>query len=443
MSKKEETTNVSQVEVDIDELLGVGTDTVMLADESNDTAVKEDTDKKSIFAPLSPDLSFLDKPENKSGNENKVEAKADTTEDKEEETVAENATTETSKEEVADFLDAPEFENEVENSEDDKKKGGRPTALVSATKNLIENGLLNPFRDDNGDAESIENYTAEDFEELIKVNLEHKSKELEEKMPEQFFKNMPREMQEAYAYIAEGGTDIKSMFSALSTSVEVAELDPGKEPHQKQIIRTYLNATNYGTPEEIEDELYSLEDRGDLEKKANQFKPKLDKMQQQIVADKIARQQEEVKQRQASSQMYIDSVYSTLEKGELNGLKLDTQTQNMLYSGLVQSNYSSMNGNGYTNMLGNLLEKYQWGTKDEKPRHDLIAEALWLLADPSGYKSKLKEDTEKQTHEKTLRTLKTEQSSKNISSSSVKEEKPSSRSVSRGIPRPKRNFFGR
>ena len=79
MSKKEETTNVSQVEVDIDELLGVGTDTVMLADESNDTAVKEDTDKKSIFAPLSPDLSFLDKPENKSGNENKVEAKADTT----------------------------------------------------------------------------------------------------------------------------------------------------------------------------------------------------------------------------------------------------------------------------------------------------------------------------------------------------------------------------
>ncbi len=73
----------------------------------------------------------------------------------------------------------------------------------------------------------------------------------------------------------------------------------------------------------------------------------------------------------------------------------------------------------------------------------MIAEALWLLADPTGYKAELKEDTEKQTHEKTLRTLKTEQSSKNISSSSVKEEKPSSRSVSRGIPRPKRNFFGR
>ena len=41
MSKKEETTNVSQVEVDIDELLGVGTDTVMLADESSATAEKK------------------------------------------------------------------------------------------------------------------------------------------------------------------------------------------------------------------------------------------------------------------------------------------------------------------------------------------------------------------------------------------------------------------
>ena len=245
-------------------------------------------------------------------------------------------------------------------------------------------------------------------------------------------------MQEAYAYIAEGGTDIKSMFSALSTSVEVAELDPGKEPHQKQIIRTYLNATNYGTPEEIEDELYSLEDRGDLEKKANQFKPKLDKMQEQIVADKIARQQEDVKQRQASSQMYIDSVYSTLEKGELNGLKLDTQTQNMLYSGLVQSNYPSISGK-QTNMLGHLLEKYQW----VEPRHDLIAEALWLLADPDGYKTNIKSNVEQQTNEKVLRTLKTEQATKSTTTARDDESKSSRSPQKRGVQRPRKNFFGR
>ena len=89
-------------------------------------------------------------------------------------------------------------------------------------------------------------------------------------------------------------------------------------------------------------------------------------------------------------QKYIENVYNTLEKGELNGLKLDNRTQNMLYAGLVQSNYPSISGK-QTNMLGHLLEKYQW----VEPRHDLIAEALWLLADPDSYKSKIKEQAQK------------------------------------------------
>jgi len=59
-----------------------------------------------------------------------------------------------------------------------------------------------------------------------------------------------------------------------------------------------------------------------------------------------------------------------------------------------------------------LLEKYQF----VEPRHDLIAEALWLLADPNGYKNKVREQGSKQALEKTVRQLKTEESRK-ISSS--------------------------
>jgi hypothetical protein len=46
----------------------------------------------------------------------------------------------------------------------------------------------------------------------------------------------------------------------------------------------------------------------------------------------------------------------------------------------------------------------------------LIAEALWLLADPNGYKGKVREQGSKQATEKTVRQLKTEESRK-ISSS--------------------------
>ena len=109
------------------------------------------------------------------------------------------------------------------------------------------------------------------------------------------------------------------------------------------------------------------------------FKPKLDAMQQDLLNQRLAEQETQAKLRAEQSQNYIDSVYTALEPGELGGLKIDNKVQNMLYSGLVQSNYPSINGK-QTNLLGHLLEKYQW----VEPNHGLIAEALWLLADPDG-----------------------------------------------------------
>jgi hypothetical protein len=60
-----------------------------------------------------------------------------------------------------------------------------------------------------------------------------------------------------------------------------------------------------------------------------------------------------------------------------------------------------------------LLEKYQF----VEPNHGLIAEALWLLQDPDGYRTKIKEQGSKAAVEKTVRSLKTEESRKLSSSS--------------------------
>ena len=88
-------------------------------------------------------------------------------------------------------------------------------------------------------------------------------------------------------------------------------------------------------------------------------------------------------------------------------------------------------------MLGHLLEKYQW----VEPNHELIAETLWLLADPEGYKSQIKNAASKQTVEDTVRKLKYEQANRN--SSSVQEEKEQSASPGRKIQRQPRNIFSR
>ena len=227
------------------------------------------------------------------------------------------------------------------------------------------------------------------------------------------------------------------MFQALASSTEIKELDISNENGQKQIIRAYLQATNYGTPEEIEDELYSLEDRGELNKKAKQFKPKLDAMSEQIVKQKVQQQEAQARQRAEHSQKYIENVYNTLEKGELNGLKLDNRTQNMLYAGLVQSNYPSISGK-QTNMLGHLLEKYQW----VEPRHDLIAEALWLLSDPEGYRKTINTSVTTENNKETFRKLKTEQSMKSTTSMPEDNRETTYRRPE-GIVKPKRNFFNR
>lgn len=428
---KQDTTNVQEIDVNLDELLGTGADTVMLADEK--------PEKKNVFSPMTPDTTFLDKADFAANVEKeKVEAEAKTKEETVEKTETKEPLKRVTMEDVSDALAQPGTEEEDDDYQEEKKnKGGRPTALVSATKSLFEKGLLKPFQDENGNDESIDNYTAEDFQELIEANFEEMENKLMNQVPESFFSQLPPEMQQAYNYIANGGTDLKAMFSALAASNEIKDLDVNAESDQKNIIRAYLQATNYGTPEEIEDELYSLEDRGDLKKKASQFKPKLDAMQQQVIEQRVKKQEAEAKQRQAQSQKYIESVYSTLESGKLNGIDLDNRTQNMLYAGLVQSNYPSVNGR-QTNMLGHLLEKYQW----VEPNHGLIAEALWLLADPKGYRSSIKGNVEREVNEKTLRTLKTEQATKSVSSAS---EERSSNNVKRqsGIQRPRRNFFGR
>ena len=115
--------------------------------------------------------------------------------------------------------------------------------------------------------------------------------------------------------------------------------------------------------------------------------------------------------------------------------KIDRKTQSLLYNGLVNPAYPSINGKN-TNLLGHLLEKYQF----VEPNYDIITEALWLLADPKGYKATLMKQGENKAVEQTVRKLKTAQATKTTSAGNVqKEEKTAAR---RKLPRQK-NIFKR
>jgi hypothetical protein len=402
-----ETTQVEQVDINLEEILGTpGAENVLLPE--------DEIKKPGMFTVPTTDLSFIDNEEEKTEEIKKQE-------------------------EVLSAL--KEIDQEILGASDDdddqvkeKKSAGRSKVAKDGTvelvKKLIESGKIIPFDDD----KPIDEYSLNDFEELIEANFAERENKVKQEVPVEFFDSLPEELQVAAKYVADGGEDLKGLFRVLSDVEEKRTLDPKNAKDQESIVREYLRATNFGTEEEIDEEIYAWKDREELESKAMKFKPKLDKMQEQIVSQKLAQQEQLRKQQQVAAQTYMTNVFNTLNTGELGGIKLDKKVQGLLYNGLVQPNYPSISGKP-TNMLGHLLEKYQY----VDPRHDLIAEALWLLADPDGYKAKIKEKGSNETVEKTVRTLKTEQAKMTSSAPVIEKEE----TVQRRIPRSGTNIFKR
>ena len=372
----------------------------------------EDDKPKSMFSKENVDTTFLDNPARPSNKIEDAEKKAEV-----DETIAE--------------LDS------LISQEEDAGNKGRPkidkSGLYELAQKMIEEGALVAFDDD----KPLEEYSTKDFRELFEANFQEREDKIKKNVPKEFFNSLPEELQIAAKYVADGGQDLKGLFRTLAQVEEMIQLDPSNEYDQAEIARQYLYATNFGTAEEIESEVQDWNDLGKLEQKANQFKPKLDRMQEEIVARQLAEQEHKKEQQAHAAKAYTDNVYNTLLTGELGGIKIDKKIQSQLYSGLVQPNYPSISGKP-TNMLGHLLEKYQF----VEPRHDLIAEALWLLSDPDGYKGRVREQGSKEATEKTVRMLKTEESRKNTPSArdDEQEDRRSSK-PQRTIPRNTGNIF--
>jgi hypothetical protein len=400
-------TSVQEVDLDIDSWLGApGADSI-ITPESKD----KETEKPNFFSPAKTDLSFLDEP-----------AKS------EEEKVVSQETTAVLSDLDKDLLDVDD------EGDDPVKKPGRPktekSGLVEFLKKRIESNEMFAFDDYDEKKQSLDDYLGglaeKDIEELWKANMDNLKNEVASQTPAQFFESLPEELQYAAKYVADGGQDLKGLFGALAQVEQVRELDPTEETDQEYIVRSYLQAKGlHSTVEEMEEEISTWKDAGLLEKKAKQFKPKLDQMQEQVVQYHLQQQEEMKEQQETAAAAYQQNVFEALRPAEINGLKLDKKTQAQLYTGLVQPQYPSISGRP-TNLLGHLLEKYQF----VEPNYPLIAEALWLLSNPDEYRGSLMKQGKNAAVEQTVRQLKTEQSRKN-GGSYYEEEESRTRKISR------------
>jgi hypothetical protein len=410
--KNMEETTVEKVDIDIDEVFGASADNITLAE--------EEPKKPNMFSRPGSEADF-------SFTKAKEESEAEESEADEDDVEVE-ANTETSNAEIKaqgnDILDDISIDT----------RGRKPiNGFTDVINKMVKSERLFAFDDD----KPLDEYTAKDIEELLEANLEERANQVRRETPKQFFDALPNELKVAAQYVANGGTDLKSLFKTLAQAEETFEIDASSEAGQERIITEYLTNTEYGTPEEIAEEIEIWKDLGKLEQQAMKFKPKLDKMQEKVVAQRLQQQELKQKQQAEASKQYMNNVYHTLKDGSLGNMRLDKKTQALLYNGLVQPAYPSVSGKN-TNLLGHLLEKYQF----QEPNYTLISEALWLLADPNGYKSRIMELGAKQSTEKTVRKLKMEQANKGTASLGVAEREKEEKPKKRTIPKPT-NIFKR
>lgn len=370
---------------------------------------------KTIFSKPSPaDLSFL------------------------EETTDEDGKTKMTTAEVKDTLE--ELDEQLSTMDDDAttSKAGRKkidkSGLVETFSKLIDEGVLIGFEDE----KPLEEYSVKDWKELIQANFEEKEKAMREQTPKEFFESLPEELQYAAEYVAKGGKDMKGLFRALSQVEEQRSLDPSNDDHQELIVRQYLNATNFGNGDQalIEDQVEEWVNNGTIAKRANQFKPKLDEMQNEVLRGKLEQQEQFKIKQQKQKEAYMENIYNTLKPAELNGVKIDSKRQKFLWDELTGLKYDSLQGRP-TNLLGKLLEDYQFG---DTPRYDLIAETLWLLSDPEDYKESIRKQAKSEATQETVKKLKTEEARKLSSTSSTNEEDEQPKRKTLAKPR---NIFSR
>jgi len=394
-------TTVAEVDFDnLDDLLGIPSASSVIAPVDS---------KNSVLKSDKVDISFLDKIDD------------DDTESLKDPEVAKAAVSALVDDE---FTGGPsDAADEVE----EKDKGGRPRltkdAMIEAATRLIDKGVLQPF----DDGKALTDYTVDDFEELIQANIDSQTSEVAQNAPVQLFQQLPEEVQAVIHYALNGGQDIKSVFSQLARAQETFDLDVSNEQDQESIARQYLNLTGFGSTEEIEDEVNVLKDRGDLQKYAERYKPKLDARQAEVIEKRLKDQQSAQARKNDMEKKYHDVVYNTLNNNNLNGIPLNNKVQTMLYYGLTDATkYQDAKGNP-TNALGYLLEQHQFG---EKANPSLVAEALWLLADPVNYRNSVKQLGANVANANTVRALRTEEASRNTSSTGIGEQNTNASRVS-------------
>lgn len=253
------------------------------------------------------------------------------------------------------------------NDDDDSSEGTQFTALAN---DLYKLGV---FTDEGDDQEPIS--TAEEF--LDRFNAEKKKGAAE--IVENFIGQFGEDYQEAFDAIFVKGVNPKDYFGTYNQVVNFAEMDLSDEGNQVKIMKQALANQGFD-PEDVETEVERLKNYGDLESVATKHHKVLVKKEAAKLQQMEANAQQELQQKQAVKNQYINNVQSILQDKikakEFDGIPINPKLATELQDFLLVDKWKTPTGETLTDFDRAILDMKRPENHEMKVKVGLLLKML-------------------------------------------------------------------
>ena len=263
---------------------------------------------------------------------------------------------------------------------------------------LVEEGVLLGFENGN-----IETY--EDFKELISLNAENIAQQATRDVFSEQLRELPPQFQSIMKYGLNGGQDIQGLLNSWAEAERTIGLDMTTLEGQEEIVATYLNMINYGTPEQIAADIEMWKDLGYLQEKAEAYKPKLDEFQMQQILAKEQEAEHYQQQVNEFNNAFVNNVGHVLSNDtNYLGIQIPDQFKQAIYNQAIPQYASQIDGR-QIDALEAIVEETKYG---QNANPAFYTELLFHATYPEEYKKMLRSQISAEIAQNTRR-LKTNQ----------------------------------
>lgn len=239
-------------------------------------------------------------------------------------------------------------------TDDDDDADAEPEEVnqyAALSKDLFNLGVFSKDEDE----EDVQITTPEEF--LERFNAEKKKGAIE--VVNNFISQFGEDYQQAFDAIFVKGVNPKDYFGTYNQIASFAEMDLSQEDNQIKVIKQALADQGFD-PEDVETEVERLKNYGDLETVATRHHKVLVKKEAQKLAKMEEKAEQELQQKQAVKNQYIQNVQSILQEKmktkEFDGIPLNPKLANELQDFLLVDKYKTASGETLTDFDRTILE---------------------------------------------------------------------------------------